>query len=67
MGISAFTHHILFQWDYTASLSAVGDATVGHNSRNKGLASVMVNGEKANTDNRLLSLSEARGPLAWPS
>lgn len=68
MSVNAISDgQIPFRLEYTASLIAAGDAEVGHNSRNEGPASVMVNGEKANTTDKLLYTSESRCLLAWPS
>lgn len=47
---------IQFHLEYTANLVSTGDAVVGHKS--------MVNGEKANTDYKLLYASESRCLLA---
>lgn len=48
-----------FIWSIQPTLIVAGNAEVGHNSRNESPASVMVNGEKANTDDKLLYTSPA--------
>lgn len=68
MSVNAISDgQILFHLEYTASLIVAGDAEVGHNSRNESPASVMVNGEKANTADKLLYTSEPRCLLARPT